>query len=131
MPDCRYMEEIGFTAMLVAKKSAGSAPEMNPGEHVTHTSPPNAKKHVHFGCQPNQQSKTSVAPTKKTYVLQIIFFKISQIQSNLRCGSRFWSRGGVQLLTLKVADVVELALEAFGFLMPKYTFSHILEALFL
>ena len=67
-----------------------------------------------------------------------------------RCGSRISSRGGrAQLLRLKVADVVKRshaseasnlwlgtrarlrALEAFGFLMLKYAFSHILETLFL
>ena len=66
-----------------------------------------------------------------------------------RCGSRIWSRGGPQLLRPKVADVVKQsrvskanilwpgsrarlrALEAFGFLMLKYAFSHILETLFL
>ena len=58
-------------------------------------------------------------------------------------------KGGPQLLRLKVADVVKRsrmsevsnlrpgsrarlrALEAFGFLMLKYAFSHILETLFL
>ena len=67
----------------------------------------------------------------------------------IRCGSRIWSRGGPQLLRPKVADVVKQscasevsilragsrahlrALEAFGFLMLKYAFSHILETLFL
>ena len=66
-----------------------------------------------------------------------------------RCGSRIWSRGGLQLLRPKVADVAKQshvsevsnlqpgsrarlrALEAFGFLMLKYAFSHILETLFL
>ena len=66
-----------------------------------------------------------------------------------RCGSRIWSRGGAQLLRPKIADVVKRscasevsnlwpgsrarlrALEAFGFLMLKYAFSHILETLFL
>ena len=66
-----------------------------------------------------------------------------------RCGSRIWSRGGPQLLRPKVADVAKRshaseasilrpgsrarlrALEAFGFLMLKYAFSHILETLFL
>ena len=66
-----------------------------------------------------------------------------------RCGSRIWSRGGPQLLRLKVADTVKWsrtsevsnlrlgsralkrALEAFGVLMLKYAFSHILETLFL
>ena len=66
-----------------------------------------------------------------------------------RCGSRIWSRGGPQLQRPKVADVAKRsrtskasnmwpgsrarlrALEAFGFLMFKYAFSHILETLFL
>ena len=65
-----------------------------------------------------------------------------------RCGSRIWSRGGPQLLRPKVADIakwsraseasilqpgsraLKRALEAFGFLMLKYAFSHILETLF-
>ena len=60
-----------------------------------------------------------------------------------------FGQGGAQLLRLKVADVVKRsrasevsnlrpgsraclrALEAFGFLMLKYAFSHILETLFL
>ena len=70
-------------------------------------------------------------------------------RSNNRCGSRIWSRGGPQVLRPKVADVAKRscasevsnlrpgsraclrALEAFGFLMLKYAFSHILETLFL
>ena len=66
-----------------------------------------------------------------------------------RCGSRIWSRGGPQLLRPKVADIAKRsraseasilrpgsrarlrALEAFGSLMLKYAFSHILETLFL
>ena len=70
-------------------------------------------------------------------------------RSVFRCGSRIWSRGGPQLLRPKVADVAKRsraseasnlrpgsrarlrALEAFGFLMLKYAFSHILETLFL
>ena len=66
-----------------------------------------------------------------------------------RCGSRIWSRGGPKLLRPKVADIAKRsrasevsilwpgsrarlrALEAFGFLMLKYAFSHILETLFL
>ena len=66
-----------------------------------------------------------------------------------RCGSRIWSRGGPQVLRPKVADIAKRscaseasnlrpgsraclrALEAFGFLMLKYAFSHILETLFL
>ena len=66
-----------------------------------------------------------------------------------RCWSRIWSGGGPQLLRPKVADIAKRsrvskasilrpgsrarlrALEAFGFLMLKYAFSHILETLFL
>ena len=65
-----------------------------------------------------------------------------------RCRSRIWSRGA-QVLRPKVADAAKRshasersnfaagvqgrlrALEAFGFLMLKYAFSHILETLFL
>ena len=71
------------------------------------------------------------------------------IPSIIRCGSRIWSRGEPQLLRPKVADVAKWShaseasilrpgsrarlrtLEAFGFLMLKYAFSHILETLFL
>ena len=71
------------------------------------------------------------------------------IPYNCRCGSRIWSRGGPQPLRPKVADVAKRsrvskvsilrpgsrahlrALEAFGCLMLKYAFSHILETLFL
>ena len=70
------------------------------------------------------------------------------VSSKFRCGSRIWSGRGPQLLRPKVADVakrscasevsnlrlgsraLERALEAFGFLMLKYAFSHILETLF-
>ena len=73
----------------------------------------------------------------------------SKLYTIIRRGSRIWSRGGPQLLRLKVADVAKWshtseasnlqlgsrvclrALEAFGFLMLKYAFSHILETLFL
>ena len=66
-----------------------------------------------------------------------------------RCGSRIWSREVPQLLRPKVADIAKRscasevsilrpgsrarlrAREAFGFLMLKYAFSHILETLFL
>ena len=74
---------------------------------------------------------------------------LSSTSCNRRCGSRIWSRGGAQVLRPKVADVAKRsraseasnlwpgsraylrALEAFGFLMLKYAFSHILETLFL
>ena len=70
-------------------------------------------------------------------------------RTRFRCGSRIWSRGWPQLLRPKVADIAKRscaseasilwpgsrarlrALEAFGFLMLKYAFSHILETLFL
>ena len=76
-------------------------------------------------------------------------FDKSEHQATLRCGSRIWSRGGAQLLRPKVADIAKRscaseasilrpgsrahlrALEAFGFLMLKYAFSHILETLYL
>ena len=72
----------------------------------------------------------------------------SILNDSIRCGSRIWSRG-VQLVRPKVANVVKRShvseasnlqlgsrahlrtLEAFGFLMLKYAFSHILETLFL
>ena len=77
------------------------------------------------------------------------FYMIYKIYRITRCGSRIWSRGGPQLKRPKVADVAKRsraseasnmrpgsrarlrALEAFGFLMLKYAFSHILETLFL
>ena len=78
-------------------------------------------------------------------IVRLLSFRICDI----RCGSRIWSRGGPQLLRPKVADIAKRsraseasilrpgsraclrALEAFGFLMLKYAFSHILETLFL
>ena len=36
MPTDRYVEVNGLVAMLVAKKSAGVTPEVNPREHVIH-----------------------------------------------------------------------------------------------
>ena len=75
--------------------------------------------------------------------------KTHSVNGPYRCGSRIWSRGGAQLLRPKVADIAKRsrasevsilrpgsrarlrALEAFGFLMLKYAFSHILETLFL
>ena len=82
--------------------------------------------------------------------IQVLFWILHvTLQMECRCGSRIWSRGGPQLLRPKVADVAKRsraseasilwpesrarlgALEAFGFLMLKYAFSHILETLFL
>ena len=79
-----------------------------------------------------------------------LFWLVLRTRTTLsRCGSRIWSRAGPQLLRPKVADVAKRsraseasilrpgsrarlrALEAFGFLMLKYAFSHILETLFL
>ena len=55
-----------------------------------------------------------------------------------RCGSRIWSRGapGSEAESCRRSKASNLqpgsrALEAFGFLMLKYAFSHILETLFL
>ena len=75
--------------------------------------------------------------------------KSALVACGSRCGSRIWSRGGPQLLRPTVADVAKRsraseasilqpgsrahlrALEAFGFLMLKYAFSHTLDTLFL
>ena len=70
---------------------------------------------------------------------------MKQSSTGSRCGSRIWSRGA-PASEAKVADIAKRsrasilqpgsraclrALEAFGFLMLKYAFSHILETLFL
>ena len=92
-------------------------------------------------------------PDKEGYLCKtFISFEVNceeSITAGDRCGSRIWSRGGPQLLRPKVADIAKRsrasevsilrpgsrarlrALEAFGFLMLKYAFSHILETLFL
>ena len=80
---------------------------------------------------------------------QIRLLLLTTNMQRIRCGSRIWSRGGPQLLRPKVPDIAKQshasemsilqpgsrahlrALEAFGFLMLKYAFSHILETLFL
>ena len=79
----------------------------------------------------------------------LILIVLTAVTHIFRCGSRIWSRGGPQLLRPTVADVAKRsraseasilrpgsrarlrALEAFGFLMLKYAFSHILDTLFL
>ena len=72
----RYVEEIGYATMLATKRSAGVTPEMNLRECVTCKPLPSANKAAHFGFKPqrrrHQKSKTgiSVAPTKRTHVLQ-------------------------------------------------------------
>ena len=43
----KYVEEIGLTAMLDTKRSAGVAPEVNLGESVTHTPHHSVKKAAH------------------------------------------------------------------------------------
>ena len=47
MPACRYVEEISLAAMLVAKTSAGVAPEVNVRECTTCMPPPSMNKAVH------------------------------------------------------------------------------------
>ena len=83
--------------------------------------------------------------SQRCYFCNGVFFHYKPF----RCGSRIRLRGGPQLLRPKVANVAKRscaseasnlqpgsrahlrALEAFGFLMLKYAFSHILETLFL
>ena len=81
MPGSRYMEEIGSAAMLAAKRSAGVTPEVNLKECVKCMPPPSADKAAHFGFETqrrhHQKSKNRgiSGPTKRTHVLQILFFK--------------------------------------------------------
>ena len=44
MPAHRYMKENGSAAMLATKTFAGVAPEVNLGEHLTHTPLPCVNK---------------------------------------------------------------------------------------
>ena len=107
--------------------------------------------HVHvFTCTftictrvPNLAVTTHIHSYKNQFNLFFIKLNVTR-----KCGSRIWSRGA-QLLSPKVADIVKQSrtseaskvwlgsraclrtLEAFGFLMLKYVFSHILETLFL
>ena len=80
-------------------------------------------------------------------MMQVCYFLTNPFLT--RRGSRIWSRGRPQLPRPKVADAEKRshaseasnpqpgsralgwALEAFGFLIPKYAISHILETLFL
>ena len=70
MPGHRYVEEIGSTAMLATKRSAGVAPEVNLKECVKEMPMPSANKTAHSGFETQrrhyQKSKTgvSVAPQK-------------------------------------------------------------------
>ena len=74
MPACRYVEEISSAAMLTLKRLAGVAPEVNLRKHVTCMPLPSANKAAYSGFE-TQKSKTgvSVAPQKRTYVLQTFF----------------------------------------------------------
>ena len=72
MPAQRFVAEISLAAMLATKRSAGIAPEMNLGEHVTHTPLLSVNKTAYSGLETqrrhHQKSKTgvSVAPQKGT-----------------------------------------------------------------
>ena len=71
MPARRYMEEIGSAA----KRSAGVAPKVNLGEHVTHMPLPSANKAAHSGFETqrrcHQKSKMGISgPIKRIRVLQ-------------------------------------------------------------
>ena len=70
------MEENDSAVMLVAKKPAGVALEVNVREHVTHMPLPRANNAAHSGGENqrrhHKKCKTglSVAPQKRTYALQ-------------------------------------------------------------
>ena len=49
MPVCRYVEENSSAALLVAKRSAGVASEVNLIECVMHMPPPSATKAARSG----------------------------------------------------------------------------------
>ena len=80
MPARRHVEEIGSAAMLVPKRLAGVAPEVNLREHLTHMPMPSANKAPHPGFEireisPEDQNRGISGLTKGTYVLQNIFKK--------------------------------------------------------
>ena len=100
----------------------------------------------------NKRNKINSVKNSDLFVTRlqgIVWKTIFSAHGHFRCGSRIWSRGVGQLLRPKIADVAKRgraseasnlwpgsrarlrALEAFGFLMLKYAFSHILETLFL
>ena len=64
-----YVEENGFTAMLVTKSSAGVAPEVNIRECVTHMPLLSLNKASHSGCETqrrhHQKSKTMVSVARE------------------------------------------------------------------
>ena len=69
MPTHRYMEEIGSATVLASKRSAGVAPEVNHGEHVTHTHTPSANKVALSGFEAqrryHQKFKTGVSVARQ------------------------------------------------------------------
>ena len=69
MPAHRYVEENCSAAMLVTKRSAGFAVEVNLGEHIMRTPPPSANKVAHSGFEAHrkhhQKSKTGVSVVPK------------------------------------------------------------------
>ena len=81
MPAHRHVEEIGSAAMLVPKRLADVAPEVNLRDHVTHMPMPSANKAPHSGFEireisPEVQNRGISGPTKRTYVLQKFLKKI-------------------------------------------------------
>ena len=52
------MEKNGFTAMLATKRSAGVAPEVNLGKHVTHMPLPSSNKAAHY----DFETKRKISP---------------------------------------------------------------------
>ena len=81
MSSCSYVEEIGMAAMLVTKRSAGVAPEVNLRECVMCMPLPSANKAAHSGFEthwretsPEVQNNGISGPTKRTRVLQKNFF---------------------------------------------------------
>ena len=68
MPAHRYVEEIGSAAMLVTKRSAGVAPEVNL-RHASCMPPPSMNKAAYSGFESqrrrHQESKTRVSVAQK------------------------------------------------------------------
>ena len=57
MPGHRYVEENGSAAMLVTKRSAGVAPEVNLRERITHMPVPSANKTAHSGFETQRRHR--------------------------------------------------------------------------
>ena len=80
MPACRYVEENG-SAIMLATKRLGVAPEVNFREHVTCMPPQSINKAAHSGFETlkryHQKSKAGVleAPQKKDLCPQKFFLK--------------------------------------------------------